>query len=512
VRRAATLLLLLLAVPAAAEERPIWLAVGPEPLLEAIAPLAEHRRLEGLEPILSSRPAAEAIRAAPRPPAYLLLVGDDEPGQEAAPWYHAAPRRELYRWARRQDETFAADTLLGDLDGDLVPDIPVGRLPCRSPQEVAAAVAKIRLREDRPPTTEDLALPVWSCATLFGDQMDALSTGLVLVNLRRHAPEWVRPWVLTSIPRRPFCGVPAEQPRLFSERLRRGGQIAAIVAHADRTGVLAMREKGRRVVYTARTATETFAKGPPGPPLFVIACLAGDFTAPKPCFAEELLAMPGGPVAVVAATTESHPLTNYYSSVELLRALGDRHDRLGDLWLAAQRSALEQLDPLVDMALRNVEGSLEPSLDGGAASARPAPDVRPAGRPGDPPAGAAIPDRHDAARRRRLAIRRGAAARRDAPRGAASSAPLAAGRALPRGAGPGRRPTSPRGGQRHLRVRDGREEGSRRGLDRDGEGPRPPAVRGPDAGRDPRGDGAPPRTIVSSSEPDGPASVRRPVI
>jgi hypothetical protein len=363
VRRAATLLLLLLAVPAAAEERPIWLAVGPEPLLEAIAPLAEHRRLEGLEPILSSRPAAEAIRAAPRPPAYLLLVGDDEPGQEAAPWYHAAPRRELYRWARRQDETFAADTLLGDLDGDLVPDIPVGRLPCRSPQEVAAAVAKIRLREDRPPTTEDLALPVWSCATLFGDQMDALSTGLVLVNLRRHAPEWVRPWVLTSIPRRPFCGVPAEQPRLFSERLRRGGQIAAIVAHADRTGVLAMREKGRRVVYTARTATETFAKGPPGPPLFVIACLAGDFTAPKPCFAEELLAMPGGPVAVVAATTESHPLTNYYSSVELLRALGDRHDRLGDLWLAAQRSALEQLDPLVDMALRNVEGSLEPSLD-----------------------------------------------------------------------------------------------------------------------------------------------------
>ena len=46
---------------------------------------------------------------------------------------------------------------------------------------------------------------------------------------------------------------------------------------------------------------------------------------------------PGGPVAAIGATTESHPLTNYYSGVELLKRLSGKYRRLGDLWLEIPR-------------------------------------------------------------------------------------------------------------------------------------------------------------------------------
>ena len=73
---------------AAAEQREpksIWLVVGRADLMGPLEPLAERRRSEGLETVLSTQTVEKALAALPRRPAYLLLVGDDEPGRESEP-------------------------------------------------------------------------------------------------------------------------------------------------------------------------------------------------------------------------------------------------------------------------------------------------------------------------------------------------------------------------------------------------------------------------------------------
>ena len=115
-------------LPAKAEgkHKPIWLVITRPGLAKAIRPLAEHREKEGFQTVVSSESPAKAIAGLSSRPAYILLVGDDQPGQEKQPWYLPATRIQKYRWEPTQAVQFASDCVLGDLDGDLLLDVPVG--------------------------------------------------------------------------------------------------------------------------------------------------------------------------------------------------------------------------------------------------------------------------------------------------------------------------------------------------------------------------------------------------
>jgi Peptidase family C25 len=357
-------LLLCAAAPAVGEEeKPLWLAIGRPAFVDALVPLAEHRRLDGLFVIISTKPVAEALASAPRPPAFLLLVGDDESGREDESWFLPTARRDLYRWRQAQRKTFASDMLFGDLDGDLSPDIPVGRIPARTPGEVQAAVARIIAFETRAPTVDDLRLPVLGGAPGYGPRVDAMATGLLLSNLRRHAPAWVRPWVISAAAGQPLCGWPPDHPALFGEQMVKGGLLTAVLAHAGTRHIHSMSHAGKGINFGVEVAATVFAKGPPSSPLVLLTCLSGDFTRKRRCLAEECFFLPGGPVAVIAATTESHPLTNYHSGVELLRAITPGRRRLGPLWLEIQKKAFAARAPLVEMMLRDAEGNLGSEID-----------------------------------------------------------------------------------------------------------------------------------------------------
>jgi hypothetical protein len=95
----------------------------------------------------------------------------------------------------------------------------------------------------------------------------------------------------------------------------------------------------------------------------IIACSCGDFAGGENCLAESLLLTPGGPVAAIGATTESHPLTNYFSGLCLLRQCCRTDKRLGSIWLAAQREALETRDLIMERLLINIEGKPEEKMD-----------------------------------------------------------------------------------------------------------------------------------------------------
>ena len=159
--------------------------------------LAEMRRKDGFETIISTRPVPEAIAALKHRPAFLLLVGDDEPSKQKEPWYVPSRRRKFYRWRRFQPKEFASDTLWGDFDGDLIPDIPVGRIPVRTAKQLKLVVKKIIAFEQKQPALDDLRLPIWAGAAEMSPMVDSLTTILLLNIVRANASEWLRPWLLS---------------------------------------------------------------------------------------------------------------------------------------------------------------------------------------------------------------------------------------------------------------------------------------------------------------------------
>jgi hypothetical protein len=368
------------AAAAAEPPAPLWIAVGKAGFVESVEPLAAKRREDGFRVTVSTKSVAETLASIPelaapaepapkdakpatRPAAFLLLVGDDEPGKEDDLWRLPAKRRDLYRWRAAQPNEYASDALWGDLDGDLVPDLAVGRIPARTWEEVDLAVRKILEYERSAPKSEDLRLVVWAGSPRYGAAVDAAAATTLLSSVQQAAPGWIHPSLLVSDARFPFCPWPPDQPGCFARQLKQGAILGALMGHASAERFSAMKAEGEEIGFGAAEARAAFADGPPAPPLAVMACDAGNFTRPAPCLAETLFFLPGGPVAVVAATTESHPLTNYFTGIGLLDVLGARPPRIGTLWLDAQKRAFRARNPIAENLLKNVEGKLDPEID-----------------------------------------------------------------------------------------------------------------------------------------------------
>lgn len=346
-----------------ANQKPIWLVVTRPAFAQAVKPLEQKRAEDGFKTVVSTRTIAEAIAALDRRPAFLLLVGDCQGGEEKQPWHVPTQTRELYRWRASQRKNFASDVLWGDFDGDLVPDIPVGRIPVRTPQQLKLVVDKILAFENKRPTPSDLCMPIWTGSSGYNPMLDSMATWLLLGIVQKDASPWVEPWIISADPMHPLCGWPPDQVKMFTARFSRGGFLAAFLGHGYLRGFYSMDFNGTRINYTDADAKAGLAAGRPGPPMMIIACDTGRFVEQDNCLAESLLLLPAGPVAVVAATTESHPLTNYFSGVALLQQTRTNNKRLGSIWLNAQKQASKARDVIMERMLMDVEGKLEERID-----------------------------------------------------------------------------------------------------------------------------------------------------
>jgi len=347
----------------AAEQKPLWLAVARPELAEPLKPLAEKRRSDGFEARVVTHTIEEALAQSTRRPDFLLLIGDDEPGKEGAPWYLPAKRKTLYRWRDVQPQEFASDAAWGDPDGKGVPAIPVGRIPARTREQVEVVVRKILAFEAQPPTPADLNAAMWLGSPGYNAAIDAIATSLGVTMVQANGPPWLSPWFLSGNPADPLCGWPTAQAANFTRQMRQGGLLNVLMGHASPDAFTSMKLAGKRFTYTAADAARWLGDGSPVAPMIFFSCWSGNFARPAPCQAEALLFLPGGPVAAIGATTESHPLTNYFTSVCLLNALAGKEKRLGALWLRVQREARVARDLVMEMMLRDVEGKLEKDIN-----------------------------------------------------------------------------------------------------------------------------------------------------
>lgn len=367
--------------------KPIWLVVTRPMFADAIKPLVEHRAAGGFDAQVSTESLDKATKhLAKRQPKLVLLVGDDllieqgasdRPGNRQStdpalkdqtdaaiePWAISSARRNLYRWRSAQRIQFASDQLLADQNHDLIPDFAIGRIPAREVSEVETAVSKIIEYEKQECSIGDLGIPVWSGSPMYGKAIDAMANGLLLTMLQSASPQWAEPWVIMGDASQPFCGWPQDQVDSFLNRVRSGGILTAFIGHGQTSRVLSMRYQDRYIGLSPESIGLILSEGGATAPMILLTCEAGNFAAAQQSLAEFLLFQRGGPVAVIGASTESHPLTNYFTGQQLLESLDRKSRRLGDLWLGIQKRGFLARDLMIEPALKDVEGKLEEEIN-----------------------------------------------------------------------------------------------------------------------------------------------------
>ncbi len=138
-----------------------WLVIGPPDLLEAARPLVEQRQKQGLRVVSAPLQAVfdqfgagypdpqaiqtflKATRAWAAAPRSVLLLGDasyDPLGYQAPVEANRLPTELVY--TQYGGET-GSDLPMADLDGDQLPDVAIGRIPARTPEQVKTLVDKI---------------------------------------------------------------------------------------------------------------------------------------------------------------------------------------------------------------------------------------------------------------------------------------------------------------------------------------------------------------------------------
>jgi hypothetical protein len=339
------------------------MACGPASLLRALEPLAKHRHADGFEVLLSNEAPDAAIAALGRAPDFLLIVGDTARGGGDDPAW-AAPTKlgSQYRWREVQPERFAADPLWADLDRDGIPDFPVGRIPARTPEMVTTVVQKTLTFEARELTSADLGLPIWGGTPALGMLFDEVATTALQTIVRKNAPAWSEPWLMFGNPRSPLSAVPESQPSFFNARLSRGGYLTAMIGHGGPRSFLSQLGSNARYGYDVGHTIGLLGDRP-SPPHIILACDCGTFDGNAISLSETMLFASGGPVNVVAASTESHPLTNYYSALCSLAEMDRGHARFGELWQSAQLAAFGTEHRTSEILLKNAEGALEAEIN-----------------------------------------------------------------------------------------------------------------------------------------------------
>jgi hypothetical protein len=331
-----------------------WVAVGSPERLAAVRPLAEWRKKQGFNVSLSVD-LPQSTAGTPKPD-FLLLLGDDRD--------LPAQRMPYYRWESKQPETFPSDMALADFDQDGFPDFAVGRFPFSDPKAIRQAAEKTVRWEQRRPQFSDLSMPIWAGDPNFGPLIKSMAMGMMQASLDLFAPKWLDIWMLNGDAEHALGGWVEAHPQMYLQRIRQGGCFSSMMGHGRSDEFWSLDFAGKRIAWQPSHAAELSAAEPLAPHL-IFACSCGGFhKARKWCVSESLLAAPGGPVACVAATEESHPLTNYYSSTAFLRTLKEGTARtFGRLWLELQKDALHRTEKEKELFLAHVEGQIHGKME-----------------------------------------------------------------------------------------------------------------------------------------------------
>jgi hypothetical protein len=346
------LFLLLLAASAPA---PDTLVVCPPDLRAGLAEWKNYRAAQGHR-ILVIDPADRAaellakIRDAARTGGlkHVLLVGD-VPGasDRAADGAPVVPTNYIQakintRWG--STPTIASDAPYGDIDGDGLPELAVGRIPADSSAELAAVVRKI-IHYERHAANESCGRRINVVAGRggFGAATDALIEATAHQVIRQMVPRTYDIQPTMANPSSPHCPKPGDFAASVRRQFQAGSLAWVYLGHGLPTELDRVPTPGGTEPILSVHDVPLLRRGEQAPLAVLVACYTGALDASADCLGEELLLAEEGPIAVIAATRVTMPYGNTVLGYELLRAcFQDRPAALGEMLRLAQRRSLSE--------------------------------------------------------------------------------------------------------------------------------------------------------------------------
>jgi hypothetical protein len=359
--------------PPPEDEAADYLVVAPSELLPPLAPLLAHRRAQGhvvrtvaAESVGDAR--AESLRdrvhaewrASGGRLRHLLLVGDapraDEPDAgKIATFYlpkldyftHDHERRHRLHLhlphAEHDEHAYPSDHPYAVLDGDpFAPVLAVGRVPARTPEEVAGFVDKLVAYESGPVVGAWPArLVVVAGPARYGVLLDAVIERLAFDVLDREIPRDYELRVLFAKPGSPYADRLDRLPDRLVREASAGALMLAYVGHSSPAYLDTVEWRGTSYLIGSRRDFERMDIASGGPLLISLSCDVGafDMSQGRHSIGEAAVLNPRGPIAAFAASRVSHPYPNALYGAALVDALlVARPPTLGEGIAAAKRS------------------------------------------------------------------------------------------------------------------------------------------------------------------------------
>jgi hypothetical protein len=357
----AALILLLPMLPGAAPAD--TLVVCPSEFREALGPWLEHRRRQGRQiELLPNEGTAEQVRgriraaAVPGTLRFIVLVGDADPGGDAAARTRCVPARlekakVNIRWGSEPE--IATDNWYADLDDDRLPDAAIGRLTADSAEELRTIVRKILAYEraaDHGPWRRRVNLVAGVGG--FGMMADATIEAAAKMLLTDGIPAGYETTFTYGSWQSPYCPDPRKFREATIDRLNEGSVFWVYMGHGQRWELDRVRAgmKQYPVLTLADVRRLRCASGSPIAVLF--ACYTGAYDEPRDCLAEELLRREGGPVAILCGSRVTMPYAMSVFGCELLgECFARRRETIGEAVLAAKRASIQPAAPTAQRKL-----------------------------------------------------------------------------------------------------------------------------------------------------------------
>lgn len=274
----------------------------------------------------------DELRKTTGDPVYLLLLGDAPlPGEPAAGLIPALPCENDYG-------DCYTDNAYGDLDGDGIPEVAVGRVPARSVEQAEEYFAKVRHHETFYfPGLWNRRLSLYSGVGGFGPDIDAMLEFMALEAIKEvdHSIDIIGAY---ASPGSEYYYTPFEDKVI--EMFNAGNLMTVYIGHGS-TGWT----EGLPIERIEEIECEGRA-----PLSFFFACFNGNYLGPEESIVESVLFLPGGSLTAFGSTDISHPYGNGVLPYEIQRAiLNDRPERLGQALVTAKRQAIENDDEMREM-------------------------------------------------------------------------------------------------------------------------------------------------------------------
>ncbi len=235
----------------------------------------------------------------------------------------------------------ASDFPYGDLNGDGVPDLPVGRIPVTSSEQLTRYVQRVIAYERKyPAAVGKRDIHFVAGVGGFGPAVDGVLTTVTRKFISQGIPGSFRVTMTQASWQSPFCPDPFAFGKHTVDRMNEGGLFWIYMGHGLRDQLDQVFVPGVKPISIMRqdNLKDVAVRGLP-PICVFLACYVGAFDSVKPCIGEQLVLLEDGPIAVLAASRVSMPYAMSVMGDGMLRqCFRLREEILGNVIANAKRS------------------------------------------------------------------------------------------------------------------------------------------------------------------------------